>query len=74
MTVRAMEHSAAAALVFIGGFYVLLTGAKIVVALIVARSSLLLTGKAYVCIMRGLGAILFVLAGFLIREGIRMVL
>lgn len=72
MAVRAMGQSATAAAAFIGGFYALLVGSKIAIAVIVAKSSSLLTGRAFAGTMRCLGIVLFVLAALLIYDGIQM--
>jgi threonine/homoserine/homoserine lactone efflux protein len=72
MAVRAMGQSMTAAAAFIGGFYALLVGSKIAIAVIVAKSSRLLTGRAFTGTMRCLGIVLFVLAALLIYDGIQM--
>jgi threonine/homoserine/homoserine lactone efflux protein len=71
-TVKAMGHSPLAAAAFIGGFYTLLVGSKIAIAVIVGRSRAVLSAKAYRCIMRGLGVALLILAGVIVFDGIRM--
>lgn len=69
---RAYERHLVAAAAFVAGFYVLLTGSKIVLALLVGRSKKVLTGRAYVYTMKGLGLLLCLLALFLFRDGFRL--
>ena len=66
---RAADSSFAAVAGFVLTFYVLLVGSKLVLALLVGRSRTLLTGRAYLLVMRGLGLLLVVFAMFLFREG-----
>jgi threonine/homoserine/homoserine lactone efflux protein len=72
MTVNAMNQSLPAAAAFIGGFYLLLVGSKIVIAVIVGKSRSFLTGTAYLYTMRCLGLILFIFAGILFYDGINL--
>lgn len=60
---------AAAALLF--GFYSLLVGSKIVVALLAAKSSNLLGGRSYRLLMRFLAVLLVLFSLLLFREGWR---
>jgi len=69
-TIKAMDVGLLAAVSFIGSFYVLLVGAKIVLAILVAKSRSFLQGEAYIFIMRLLGVLLLVLAGILFRDGL----
>ena len=66
---KAADLSLAAAAGFVLTFYVLLVGSKLVLALLVGRSRTLLTGRAYLLVMRGLGLLLVLFAIFLFREG-----
>lgn len=61
-----------AATAFIAGFYVSLVGAKIVVAALAGTSRQLLTGRAYVYLMRGLGLLLLAFAFLLVRDGVAL--
>ncbi|MCU0597824.1 MAG: LysE family translocator [Desulfobacterales bacterium] len=72
ITVKAMEHSLFAAAAFIGSFYFLLVGSKIVIAFIVVKSRSFLAGKVYIFTMRCLGFMLLILAGFLFYDGIKL--
>jgi threonine/homoserine/homoserine lactone efflux protein len=74
LTIKAMNLSVFAAAAFIGSFYLLLVGSKIVIAVIVAKSRSFLTGNAYIYTMRCLGLILWVLAGFLVYDGINLLM
>ena len=53
-----------AAAAFVAGFYLLLVGCKVVLALLVERSRAWLTGSWYVRVLRGLAVLLF---GFALR-------
>ena len=68
---KAMSKSVVAPLVFVGSFYVLLVGCKILLAILVGRSKAFLSGKAYIYTMRFLGLALCVLALALFRDGLR---
>lgn len=70
-TIKAMNESPAAAMSFTIGFYALLVGSKVVLAILVGKSRSFLKGKLYLGIMRGLGLILIVFALFLIRDGMK---
>jgi len=69
--VKAYEQGVFAAISFIGGFYLLLVGSKIAVAVIAGKSRSFLTGAVYVYTMRCLGLALFIFAGFLFYDGIK---
>jgi threonine/homoserine/homoserine lactone efflux protein len=73
-TLRAAEERLAYAAAFIIGFYLLLIGSKITVALLAGKSKQILTSRGYLVIMRTLGVALFVFAGILVRDGIRYLL
>jgi len=68
---NALAQSWAAAVSFLGGFYLLLVGSKVAVALLAARSRDLLAGRACRLVMRVLGALLIGFAVLLFREGLR---
>jgi threonine/homoserine/homoserine lactone efflux protein len=55
---------------FVVGFYLLLVGSKLALAVVVARTRSFLTGAAYVWTMRGLGLLLCCFAWGLAREGV----
>jgi threonine/homoserine/homoserine lactone efflux protein len=74
MTVKAMDLSFFAAVGFIAGFYLLLVGSKIAIALIVSQSRSFLSGRAYIYTMRSLGVLLLILAGFLFYDGFRLMI
>jgi threonine/homoserine/homoserine lactone efflux protein len=73
MTVKAMDQSVFMAVAFIGSFYLLLVGSKIAIAVMVGKSRSFLTGNAYIYIMRCLGMILLILAGFLFYDGVKLI-
>ncbi len=69
---KAMEASVFGPVAFIAGFYVLLVGSKILLALLVGRWRGFLAGKGYIYIMRFLGLVLCVLAVYLFRDGLKL--
>ncbi len=68
---KAMEQSWLPALAFLAGFYLLLVGSKMVIAVLTARSRHVLTGRSYQLVMRVLAALLAGFAVLLFREGFR---
>ncbi|MBN1574922.1 MAG: LysE family transporter, partial [Chitinispirillaceae bacterium] len=68
----ATKERAVAPVLFIGGFYMMLVGSKIALAVIVGKSKAFLNGKAYRYIMRFLGLVLCALAVFLFRDGVKL--
>ena len=71
-TIKALELNMAAAASFVLSFYVLLVGSKIILAIMVGKSRSFLKGNTYINIMRLLGIILILLAGFLFRDGLHL--
>jgi threonine/homoserine/homoserine lactone efflux protein len=69
---KAMNLGMLAPLAFIGSFYVLLVGSKILIALLVGKSRSFLTGKGYIYTMRLLGVALCALAIILFRDGFKL--
>jgi len=69
---KAMSAGPAAPMVFLAGFYALLMGSKILLAILVGRSKAFLQGAVYRNIMRLLGLLLGVLALLLFRDGINL--
>ena len=69
---RAMAVNVAAAAGFVAGFYLLLVGSKVGLALLVGRSRAVIKGRAYVYTMRGLGLALCILALVLIKDGLTL--
>jgi threonine/homoserine/homoserine lactone efflux protein len=68
---KAMAESGWAAAAFLGGFYGLLVGSKLALAVAAARSRRLLAGRTYRWIMRILAVLLAGFAVLLWREGFR---
>ena len=66
----AIEASWLEAAAFLGVFYLMLVGSKMVLAVVVGRSREFLGGRPYRLIMRSLGVMLAVLAVLLLREGL----
>lgn len=69
---KALNQSVIAALAFMGSFYMLLVGSKIILAILVGKSKNFLVGKVYIYTMRFLGLALFGLALVLFRDGLRL--
>jgi hypothetical protein len=59
-------------LAFLCAFYTLLLGSKVLVAMLVGKSSSFLEGKVYLYTMRFLGLALCILAIALFREGLKL--
>ncbi len=70
--VKAWQETPIAAAAFLAGFYSCLVGAKIVIAILVGASRQFFSGKAYIYLMRILGALLLVFAFVLFADGLRL--
>lgn len=68
---KAMAQSWRVAAAFLFGFYLLLVGSKVMVALLAGRSRHLLAGRPYRVAMRVLAVMLALFALLLFREGLR---
>lgn len=66
---KASGVSILAIILFLGSFYIMLTGSKIAVAVITARTKSLINQKLYVLIMRMLGIALIVFSILFFYEG-----
>jgi len=69
---RAKEQHVLAAAAFVISFYVLLVGAKIVLAILAGKSKTFLKGRAYIYTMKFLGLALCALAVFLFKDGLSL--
>lgn len=72
MILKGWKTGPAAAVLFVAGFTGCLVGSKVALAVLAGRSSHLLGGKRYEYVMRVLGLLLFLFAGFLLRDGLRL--
>ena len=70
--IKAMNLGMLAPLAFMGSFYVLLVGSKILIAVLVGKSRSFLVGNGYIYTMRLLGFALCALAIILFRDGFRL--
>lgn len=70
--VKARDRHVLAPAAFLLGFYLLMVGSKMVLAVLAGKSKAVLTGRGYVLTMRCLGFLLCVLAVFLFKDGIRL--
>jgi len=66
---KAADFNLAAAIGFVGVFYIMLVGAKLGLAILVGKSRTFLTGRAYLFVMKGLGLLLILFAIILFRQG-----
>lgn len=71
MIIKGHQQSAASALCFVAGFYFLLVGSKMCIAILAGRFRDLLQGRAFICTNRLLGALLVFFALILFRDGLR---
>ena len=69
---KAMKLGMVAPLAFVGSFYVLLVGSKILIAVLVGKSRSFLMGKGYIYTMRLLGIALCALAIILFGDGFKL--
>jgi threonine/homoserine/homoserine lactone efflux protein len=69
---KAVKLNIIAPFAFIGSFYILLIGSKILLAILVGKSKNFLKGKLYLYTMRLLGIALCILALFLFRDGLKL--
>ena len=69
---KAYSSSLVSAFAFMGSFYLLLVGSKVVLAILVGRSKSFLSGTMYVYTMRFLGIALCVLALLLFQDGLEL--
>jgi len=68
--VKASRFGPASPVLFIAGFYLLLVGSKIVIALLVDKSKAIVSSRIYVYVVRVLGIALIVFAVLFLREGL----
>jgi len=68
---KGMAQSWRVAAAFLAGFYLLLVGSKLLVALMAGHSRNLLAGRLYRVVMRILGVLLSLFALLLFREGLK---
>jgi len=72
MVTRAWSLNVFAPFAFIGSFYALLVGVKIVLAVSVGKTGSLLQGRSYIYTMRFLGILLWGLGGVLFCDGLKI--
>lgn len=70
---KALEQNTSSAAAFIGAFYLLLVGSKIVLALLAGWSRSFLAGRVYVYTMRLLGSVLCLFGIVLLRNGLELI-
>lgn len=69
---KAWDTTAAAAVLFLGAFYLCLIGGKVTIALAAGKSRQFLTGRPFKFFMAFLGVLLAVFAITLLRDGLNM--
>jgi threonine/homoserine/homoserine lactone efflux protein len=69
---RIPQNRVLSAALFVGGFYVCLIGAKMLVALLIGRFRGRMTGRPYRLILRALGLLLFGFAGLLLTDALAL--
>ena len=60
-------------ILFVAGFYSLLVGSKIMIALVVGKSRYFLKSKYYLYMIRALGFVYFIFALFFIEQGLELI-
>jgi threonine/homoserine/homoserine lactone efflux protein len=70
--VKAMAINIVAPFLFIFGFYTTLVGSKVLLSVLVGKSTALLRSNVYIYIVRFLGLALCVLAFVLVRDGLKL--
>ena len=71
MAIKAWGVEPLAAILFVAAFYICIVGAKLIIAWISDRSKNILGTKGYLWVIRILGAILVVLAVYLVIDGVQ---
>jgi threonine/homoserine/homoserine lactone efflux protein len=67
---KAFQVSPVSAISFLAGFYLLLIGSKILIALIVSKSKNFLRSTTYIYIIRATGIVLLVFVVLFLRDGL----
>jgi threonine/homoserine/homoserine lactone efflux protein len=70
MVIKATDVSLLAAIFFIAGFYILLVGSKVIVAVLVGKSRQFLKSNRYIYTIRLLGVVLLFFALVFLRDGL----
>lgn len=71
---KALRVDSSMVVVFLVTFYLLLVGSKVFLAVIIGRSKHFLNSNVYIVLMRFLGTMLIVLALFLFKDGIYLLM
>ncbi len=72
MAIKAWNINHITAILFVASFYVCIVGAKLIIAWISDKSKNILGTKGYLWVIRILGIVLFVLAVYLVLDGIEL--
>jgi threonine/homoserine/homoserine lactone efflux protein len=68
---KAMNVGIASVLLFLGGFYLLLVGSKILIAVIIGKSRFFLKSRNYIYTIRLLGVMLLIFAAFFFKDSLK---
>ena len=72
IALKAYRENIFSAIFFIGGFYLLLVGSKIITALLIDKSRDILRSRGYLYTIKALGFMLLIIALFFIRDGLKL--
>jgi len=67
---KAYKVNLASAVLYVAGFYVLLVGSKMVIALLVDESKMFLKNRLYKYLLRALGLVLLIFSMVFVRDGL----
>ncbi len=74
LILKGMQKDPVSPLLFVAGFYILLVGSKLFLAVVIGRYRGFLSSRAYMFVLRGLGLVLAGLGLFLLRDAYRFLL
>ncbi|MFK5883000.1 MAG: LysE family translocator [Candidatus Izemoplasma sp.] len=72
LIIKAKQNNITSLILFMSGFYALLFGSKILIAILVGRSKSFLNDKVYIYTIRILGGILWIFAIVLFYDGLKL--
>ena len=73
ITINAYHYKPVSAILFIAGFYILIIGTKIIIAILSEKSKKVISGNAYIIIVKILGFVLVLFSVILIYDGLKHV-
>jgi threonine/homoserine/homoserine lactone efflux protein len=72
MVLKAYQSNIWSAIFFVGGFYFLLVGSKIITALLIDKSRDIMRRRGYLYTIKALGFMLLIIAFLFIRDGLKL--